>query len=436
LTNKKVVILGAGLSGLSAAWHLQRKGVNPVVFEKEHDAGGLCRTKKVDNFIFDYDGHLLHFKQKYTFELVKELFNGNLAEHKRSAWVSFKNRYIAYPFQANLHGLPSEIAKECLMGFFKAQKNGKNKCFDKLSFLDWVYSTFGEGIAKYFMIPYNQKFWKTPLENLTCGWFDGFIPVPSLDQVIEGTIEESHREFGYNSKFWYPKTGGINQLPLAFAKGLNRLFLDSKVDRIDLRRKQIELSDGRIEEFDYVVSTIPLPELPHLIAGLPKRLLSAFSKLRWTSILNLNIGVDSCPDNEKHWIYFPQNEISFFRVGYYNNFSDFLAPRGLCSLYIEASFLKGIPENKDNIIKLIKADLKKTGLVSSNIVATDINEIEYGYPVYDNNYSKSQEEITRFLRKNNIIPCGRYGSWKYFSMEDAINDGKRASEEILRPNSK
>ena len=129
MSNKKIVVLGAGLAGLSAAWHLQHSGKECLVFEKEDEVGGLCRSKRLKGFTFDYDGHLLHFKHQATFNLVQKLLNGNLARHQRSAFIYHDGRYIRYPFQANLYNLPSSVSKECLLGFIKASFNIQGASF-------------------------------------------------------------------------------------------------------------------------------------------------------------------------------------------------------------------------------------------------------------------------------------------------------------------
>lgn len=430
MARKKIIILGAGLAGLSAAWHLQRRDIDCLVFEKEPEVGGLCRSKTKNGFTFDYDGHLLHFKHRYTFELVKDLLKDNLAEHKRSAWVYSYGRFTRYPFQANLYGLPSKIAKECLSGFAQLQRNELAE--RNGNFLHWIQSAFGKGIARYFMVPYNKKFWTVPPEELTCDWLDGIIPVPTLNQIIEGTLEESRRQFGYNARFWYPKKGGINQLPQSLASQIKNIHTDTGIERIDLGKKEIKLSSGEKEKFDYLVSTIPLPELPGLIDRLPKRLCPEFKNLRWNSIFNLNIGVEMKNDAGWHWVYFPQKEPCFFRVGFPRNFSTDLAPAGKKSLYIEVSYSKNRPINKKGIVTEILRDLKKTGVLSDSqrICMQDINDIRYGYPIYDRNHRSARQKIVNFLTMHNIISCGRYGGWRYMSMEDVILEGKEIAEKF------
>jgi len=426
--------LGAGLAGLSAAWHLQKRGLDCQIFEKESEVGGLCRSKKIDGFTFDYDGHILHFKHRYTFNLIKNLLKNNLAQHQRNAWIYAFDTYVHYPFQANLYGLPPSVVKECLVGFIHALRNGQPKKKKDPNFLSWINQTFGKGIARHFMIPYNTKFWTLPPQELTSEWLDGFIPIPSLNQLLEGTIEISERQFGYNARFWYPKKGGINQVPLTLASQVKNIYTDCQITEIDLDSKEIKMSSGNKEKFDFLISTIPLPEMLYIIKGLPREVIFLFKKLRWNSIFNLNLGIDRKDNSRQHWIYFPQKEVCFFRAGFFNNFSSSLIPQDKRSLYVEVSYSKDKPINKNNILLRIKEDLERVGILSKKdkICVEDINDIKYGYPIYDRNYLLARERIIKFLAQNGIICCGRFGFWRYMSMEDVILNGKEVAECLLK----
>ena len=160
---KKVVIIGGGLAGLSAGYHLAE--YEPIVFEKESTVGGLCRSFTQDSFTFDCTGHLVHLKDPYTKELIARLLPDAFGSHERLAAIYSKATTTPYPFQANTYGLPPEVIKECVVGFVEtlvANNNGTPG-----NFHDWVLKTFGTGIAKHFMLPYNEKFWKRDLRTIT-----------------------------------------------------------------------------------------------------------------------------------------------------------------------------------------------------------------------------------------------------------------------------
>lgn len=432
-SSKRIIVAGAGIAGLSAAWHLQKKGIACRVFEKEAEVGGLCRSKKVRDFVFDQSGHLLHFKTPYALNFVRHLLGKNLVRHARSAWVYSFGAYTRYPFQANLFGLPSQVARECLEGFVRAQKNrGIRKCGD---FSKWLERTFGAGMVRYFLHPYNKKFWTVAPKELTCEWLDGMIPVPSLSQVIAGSKRDSARRLGYNPSFWYPREGGIEQLPQALARRIKNIETGLQISWIDLDRKEIELSSGKKERYDVLISTIPLPEMSRLLRKVPKEVSRALGQLRWNSIFNLNLGMDLNGDaSRRHWAYFPQRELCFFRVGFPHHFSSFLAPEGKGSLYAEVSYSNRKPIQKRKVVSRIIRHLKKIEVLplGGKVFAKDINDISYGYPIYDRDYKAARTLILGFLHRHNIIPCGRYGAWQYMSMEDALLDGRRVADRMMR----
>jgi len=432
MTKKRVLVLGGGLAGLTAAWYLQKKGLSCHIFEKENEAGGLCRSKNLNGFTFDHCGHLLHFKHRFVFDFIHSLLGNNLAEHKKSAWIYSYGKFTRYPFQANLYGLPEAVVKECLLGLIRASRNGKLKKKTNLNFLEWCNHVFGEGISRHFMAPYNAKFWTLAPEHLSCDWLDGFVPIPSLDQVIEGTVTESQRQFGYNARFWYPRKGGINRLCMVLASQIKNINTGCQVTEIDLLKKQIKINSRAKERFDFLISTIPLPEMPCLIKGMPKQTRVLFDKLRWNSIFNLNLGISDHCDSRRHWVYFPQQEISFFRVGFPHNFSSQSVPKDKSSLYVEVAYSKMKPIDKKNIIPSIKNDLISVGILKqgTKIYCQDTNDIKYGYPIYDFNYKSSREAIIKFLEKNDIAACGRYGSWRYMSMEDTLMDALRLAKTV------
>lgn len=426
------MVVGAGLAGLSAAWHLQKAGIACRVFEKEAEPGGLCRSKKVGRFIFDYDGHLLHFRHRYVFDFVRALLGDNLVQHERSAWIFLQGRYTRYPFQANLYGLPPKILKECLSGFIDARRNTDVR--QDTNFLKWIEGVFGKGIAKHFMVPYNTKFWTVPPQDMTCEWLEGIVPVPSPHQILEGAVEESSELLGYNAHFWYPRKGGICQLPQALARQIKSIHTRTPIVEIDLANKEVVTAAGRREKFDRLIVTGPLPEMLRSIRHLPQEIRSALGKLRWNSVLNINLGFYGKNLRYRHWVYFPQRSLSFFRVGYPHNFSKSVVPSGGRSLYVEVAYSPLRPIDPRKIFKRVLQDLRKTEILTAKdeICAQDINNIKYGYPIYDRKYRTAREKIIHFLTKHDVIPCGRYGSWKYMSMEDAILDGKQIAEMLTR----
>ncbi len=426
-----VTILGGGLAGVSLAYFLRNKRVSYELFEKESRLGGLCRSKRVGGFTFDCCGHLLHFKHKNTFALIRELLGDNLIEHKRNAYIYSFDRIHRYPFQVNLHGLPHPVIKKCLTDFIRVHTNGIKYLIPR-NFFEWSHKNFGEGVTEYFMRPYNEKFWNVKLEDLSHEWAEGLVIIPTYRQVVEGTVDESRRNLGYNASFWYPRQGGIETLVKTFSRSLPSVSVKSEVTEIDLIKKTVRFKDGRMMKFNHLASTLPLPELLKMIRHVPRDMKRYGRQLRWVSIFNINIGIEPTMQPHCHWIYFPARDICFFRAGFFHNFSPSLVPPGASSMYVEVSYSRHKPINKRTIVRQVMDDLKRVGILKEKdrVVVSNTHDIRYGYPLYDMNYRQAREKIVSFLREYNISCCGRYGSWRYMSMEDVISESRALAQEI------
>jgi protoporphyrinogen oxidase len=204
----KIVILGAGLTGLSAAYHLEKKGFfDYKIFEKDSTVGGLCRSVYQDGFTFDYTGHLLHASDPYFQTFIAHVVGmEHLQSVIRRSYIYSQNVYTHYPFQINLFGLPAETIAECIEGFVLKKKTKQVR-----SFYDWALYNFGKGIARHFFFPFQKKIFSYDLKKVTSSWTGRFVPSTSLSQMIYGAIKDpAHdQKVGYNAHFYYPKQGGI-----------------------------------------------------------------------------------------------------------------------------------------------------------------------------------------------------------------------------------
>ncbi len=435
----KIVILGAGLTGLSSAYHLEKSNFNDYkIFEKEKEVGGLCKSVTSDGFTFDYTGHLLHIKSPY-FKNFLEDTAGNLEKtfnlHTRRSFIYSNNIYTPYPFQTNLYGLPSKTIAECIEGYVKRKKQIRKP----QSFYEWTLKYFGSGIGKHFMFPYNKKLWAYDTKKIHPSWTGRFVPQTSLKKIIEGAVSKSSKTIGYNASFYYPKEGGIGYLPNAMAKKITKpIHKGYKATKIDLLNKVVFFENGHQEKFETLISTLPLKELlKRTKEGSSTNLKSATNKLLCTSLVNFNIGVKHQNLSEKHWIYFPEKQYPFYRIGFWQNFSKNIVPQNYSAIYGELSYLPGTRTKKQiqNLTqKSIKQFLNVFVLKKEDIKTEKILHIDYAYAIYDLWRAKNLDKLHKRLNEESIYSIGRYGEWKYSSMEEAILDGKNAVEKILNSN--
>jgi protoporphyrinogen oxidase len=425
---RKVVVIGGGLAGVSAAYHLLE--YDPILFERESSIGGLCRSFAQDGFTFDCTGHLIHLKNAYVKELVARLLPDAFNSHERLAAIYSQSTTTPYPFQANTYGLPPEVVKECVVGFvesLQAPPNGGPK-----NFHDWVLKTFGAGIAKHFMLPYNEKFWKQDLRTITSDWVSWSIPKPSLDEVVNGALGLTNKGMGYNPRFIYPKTGGIECLPQALSRPVKRVHLNETLESIDPKRRVVRMTSGREEPYDSLVTTLPLPETFRLLKDTPDTLRHAASLLRAIGVFNINIGIDRPNVSDQHWIYYPEGQFIFSRVGFPMNFSKAVAPAGTSSMYIEITYQPGQKPNPDEAYARSIADLQRCGILrGSDRILTRLDlDIKTAYIIFDEHRQAHLQNLIGYLESRDIHTAGRYGQWDYYSMEDSIRSGKTIAEKV------
>jgi protoporphyrinogen oxidase len=226
--------------------------------------------------------------------------------------------------------------------------------------------------------------------------------------------------------------GGIESLPRAFSATLQNLHVDHEVVDLNISKKTLKFKNGNSIRFDRLITSIPLPVLIHSIDNLPDSVANACARLRSVSVYNLNLGIDRNP-GDKHWIYFPEPEYCFYRVGFSHNFSPYQAPKGNGTIYVEVSYSKWKRLDKDSISARIKQDLFKSGILRKNdaILAELPVDIPCAYVLFDHEYRRALDLVLTFARENGIRTIGRYGSWEYSGMEDAILQGKCAAQEVL-----
>jgi protoporphyrinogen oxidase len=425
-----VVILGGGLTGLSAAYHLD--DVPSVVLERGDEPGGLCRSFADEGFTFDCTGHLLHLRDPRFRDLVERLAPGVFASHERRALIYSQGTFTPYPFQANLAGLPVDTVKECVGGFVEAlvrRETTGDPDPQRATFREWVEAIFGAGIAKHFMLPYNAKLWRVDLDEIECGWVSWSIPRPTLREVLDGAFGTTVSGLGYNPTFLYPRAGGIRALPDAFAARVGDLRTGHAVEAIDARRRVVRMRDGGEIPYERLVSTLPLDRLLATTVGLPEEMGPIGRRLRSVRVLNICLGVARGRLSDAHWIYFPEPEFSFYRIGFPSNLAPGLAPRGCSSLWAERSLL---PEERfDPAEATARAvdDLKAAGILrrTDRIVFSRVGVLDPAYVLYDRHRARHLPRVLETLRRHGIDSTGRFGAWEYSSMEGAMRAGADAA---------
>jgi len=240
---------------------------------------------------------------------------------------------------------------------------------------------------------------------------------------------------GYNSTFYYPARGGIGSLAGAMSRTLGaRLRTGEEVVRIDLRKKVVCTAGGEALPYRAVISTIPLPRLAACSDGLGTAARRAAGLLSWVKVLAINMGVRGPGPTPGHWVYVPESDYPFFRVGFLSNVARSSAPAGCASLFVEKSFPSGARVNMDREIESAVRGLKRIGVLRRGSRIEELRPVmlDPAYVLFDRSRGSAVRLLDREFRRRGVFPAGRYGAWDYYGMEKSISDGLRAAHEAAR----
>lgn len=427
----KIIIIGAGLTGLSTAYHLEQRGFfDYKIFEKDSTIGGLCRSVCQDGFTFDYTGHLLHASDQFFRSFIAESIGlEHLHAIFRRSYIFSQQTYTNYPYQINLFGLPAKTIAECIQGFVLRKKCKKKN----ISFYDWVLENFGQGFAEHFFIPFQSKIFDYDIKKVTATWMGRFVPNTSLEQIIEGsTREKTTQSVGYNAAFFYPKSGGINAWINTIVNLLkNPVQTNMAVQKIDVEQKVVIFDNGLSESYDTLITTMPLTNFLRSTKATAYNFKNAANNLLCNAVVNFNWGIAREALSDKHWIYFPEQQYPFYRIGFPHNFSAAMAPVGHSSLYGEFSYINKSEDYIQKKLAYARQQVKNLfKLEQKDIVVEKIIRIPHAYVIYNRWREQYLQKLLKELMNVGIYSIGRYGEWKYSSMQEAVLDGKKIAEKI------
>lgn len=424
-SNRDTLILGGGLAGLGAAYHS-----GAPVYECRDRVGGSADSYVKDGFVFDIGIHVLQSRIEYFHDLMTTI-GVDFVDCKRNAWIYSFGRYAAYPFQVNTSHLPLLLKLRCVFGYLFRSNNVTPRNYE-----EWMKVNFGNGFATSFLIPYAEKFWRVSPKHMTFEWTGDRVPRPKVRDVLKGAVKDQDTGLGTNSIFQYPSRAGagFSAVATALAAKIPLLFRNQRATAIDPRERFVVFNGGESKVYyDYLIATLPLPVLVKLLPDVPDTITQAVAKLAWNSIAVVNVAIGRAPLSDKHWIHFPDAEISFFRISFPENFCEGLTPPGAAAIQAEVAYDINLPPDRDKIAERVVADLKKVGVMRADdpILFTDVIYQEYGYVVYDQYRVEAVRTIHDYFHSLGIYPCGRYGAWEYLWSDEAILSGKTAVEKVL-----
>ena len=404
------LVVGAGVTGLAYANFLP-DGVDWQVIEQLDEPGGYCRTIHQDGFVWDFSGHFFHFRHADIEAFLRQrMATSEVSTINRSASILFAGRRIDFPFQKNIHQLPQDDFIDCLHDLhFRQGDADAAETFEEM-----LYARLGRGIVERFLRPYNEKLYACPLGHLDKDAMGRFFPHADMDDIIRNMRHPDGS--GYNATFTYPRGGAIEYInALLHDLDDGRIHYGERLEAIDVDRR-VARTNRRTLAYDQLISAAPFPQLLNICGQRWER-----DVYTWNKVLVFNLGFDSKGQDVDHWIYIPEREFCFYRVGFYDNI--FGGER--MSLYIEIGLTADAEVDAAAWLPRVMDDLRRCGIV------TEQRLISHHHVVLDPAYVHlNQASRADFARRSadlaeaGVHSIGRYGGWTYCSIEDNMLEAR------------
>jgi protoporphyrinogen oxidase len=424
----KNIILGAGISGIGAAYELKKNKLDSIVFEKSNNWGGLLDNFTIDGFRFDKFVHFSFSKDEYVNDIF---FKTPLIKHDPLSSNYYKGYWLKHPAQNNLFPLSKEEQNKIIADF----KNKKEilDVQEIRNYEEWLRIQYGDYFAENFPMVYTEKYWTVNASELETKWVGSRMYKPSLDEIENGCKTDETPNTYYTKEMRYPKKGGYKTFLNPMVEHLD-IRTNSLVREIDFKSKRVILSDNSEYYFDNLISSIPLPEICKLIKDIPLEVIEASNKLNYTSGYLVSLGFNIPDVMNKLWFYIYDKNIITSRVYSPSMKSPDNAPKGTSSLQAEIYYNKGKKINKSDqeILDETISDFIRMGLFKKeDLIVKDIRTEKYANVIFDHNIYENRRIVLNYLKKNNLISIGRFGEWEYFWSDQSLLSGKNGALSLI-----
>jgi protoporphyrinogen oxidase len=427
-TSVDVLIIGAGPTGLGAAWRLDALGHTDWCLCEAGDLAGGLAGSIVDEhgFTWDLGGHVQFSHYQYFDDLMDELLGPDgWLYHERESWVWLRERFVPYPFQLNLHRLPADEQAACVRGLISAARRAAEGQPPPANFSAWIDQVFGAGIADVFLRPYNWKVWAHPLETLSCSWTGDRVATVDLPRVVGNIARQTDDvSWGPNNQFRFPLRGGTGVIWRTLAEHLvrrhgERMRFGASVVSVDTRAHRVVLADGSAIEYRSLMTTVPLDDFVRA-SDMAAALTPALGDLQYSSTHVIGIGLTGAPPaalEGKCWMYFPEGNCPFYRVTVFSHYSPNNVPdiRQYWSLMAEVSESPAKRVDAARVVQDTVDGLLATHLVERRDAVHHVwhRRLEHGYPTPSSHRDRGLAAIQPVLESRDVFSRGRFGAWKY-----------------------
>ena len=443
---KKATILGAGVSGLSASYHVGHEQC--IIYEASNQYGGHCASEIRDGFTWDDGPHVNFGSHENVAELFGEGVNNEVLEFIPVMSNYYQGHYIDHPAQSNLYQVPEPLRAKCLKSFLETRAPEGSQPQPK-NYKEWLHQAFGPVFADTFPAAYTRKYWTTDPVNLGIDWVafpsarlprrtSGSGPTrvyyPSAQDVTDGSQGPLGRSTHYVKDFRYPSRGGFGAFLRKLADGAHINYQKS-LQWINFSKREMGFADGTRTTYDKLVSTIPLPVLIQCAQDAPAEVHDANAKLRCTNFLLVEVAANHPTKRQEHWMYVYDEDKLSVRISVTERFSPNNAPPGTTGISVEVygSPHRPVPTDHKEVARRVQLELIEMGLIDSieAIMSTHVRYVPWANVIFDHDREPALRKIMGFLESHGVLTLGRYAEWEYLMTHDCVVASKQVAQKVL-----
>jgi protoporphyrinogen oxidase len=434
-----VVIVGAGISGLTIGHQLLQNGQQVIIVEKENDVGGLAKSFKYDDFTFDIGPHRFFSQDQEILDLIFSILLNDYNRILRYSGVYYCQRYHTWPLQPNAtFSLPISVSLKSAWDLFLMSLRSRGA--KTYNFEDYVLKNYGPTLYNTFFKDYTEKFLGLSPKDIHPDWAKASIGKAVINEDISSRnlfdiLKLMFIKVNFpKTEFIYPK-GGVGSFCDRVAQRIKECGGEIRTNNVITN---IKLSSDKIEEITLASGGKICPKKVIWTGSLVKlcELLGYSSRsLSYLSLLLYNIEINKPLKKGYQWCYFGDKNIIFNRVSTPSMFDEGMSPKSKFGLCVEVTCQEGGQEwdEPESLVRQIKNCLKNVGLIDSFDETEEIHieKIADAYPRYALLYQPDLEKVKNELsRLRNLTLAGRTGLFWYNNMDESIKNGLEVARVI------
>ncbi len=452
MKNVKIVVLGAGPAGMSAAWRLSQLGYPVTVLERDSAVGGMGKTIAVGKYAVDYGPHTFHIREtdesRAIHEAIKPFFGDDPLILTRGTRVLLRGKEYVYPLEMLqvLTGVSPLLSARIVFDYLVATlKSALAPAKKEHSFEEWGVRNLGRTLYDLCFGIYSARVWGLPTSQISSKQAQRVAKL-NLKNIILRTLGVRADPATYFTKYMYPRKG-ISVLYESMAAAIRRagncILLESPVVRLerdgDRIARVVHKQHGREQTIDCdgVLSTLPLPSLVSMMTPeLPPSVAQHASKLRYRSLKLIYIALARAQLTDYHWVYLLDEQYRVNRMSEQKNVSGDMVPPDRTILCIELSCWRDEPmwnASDEEIYRIALRDLLKMGYGVTEDEVEDyyVTDIPTAYPVYELNFEDHLIPVLEGVHAvPNLLTLGRHGLFLNNSMDDNVLLGMKVADHI------